>query len=108
MPADPEYSSGELMRAIQLLRDDFKDLTSRYVPMDLYVRDRKEHSEDIAELRGENRDRKKEAEDAKRALEQARQREEDQKAKTRLMVLGLVLGPVVAAFAAWMLNGGLA
>lgn len=99
--ADEDYTPGELMRGIRRIEQAVADMGTRFVPMDLYARDRKEHSDDIAELRSENRQLTADA-------KAAREREDEAKAKWRLAWIGIFATPLVGAFLFWILQGGLA
>lgn len=114
-----EYTSGELMRGIESLgkqvRLDFGKLETRidglstkFVPMDLYLRDRAEHSNDIADLKTENTAQRNALDEQRKSLAESKQREDDAKARVRLQWLGIAAAPFVGAFAVFIFNGGLA
>ena len=99
--ADEDYTPGELMRGIRRIEQAVADMGTRFVPMELYARDRKEHSDDIAELRGENKQLQAD-------VKAARLREDETRAKTRTMWLTLLAVPTAGAVLWWVFQGGLA
>ena len=103
----PEPTGWELMRGIARIEQAVKDSASTYLPIQLFISEKKQLTDredslgkEIATIRGDL----KTANDRSLVNEQ---RLDDQRGRNRLFLYGLVGGPVITGVLIWIINGGL-
>ena len=103
----PEPTGWELMRGIARIEQAVKDSSSTYLPIALFVSEKKQLTDREDTLGGEIAIIRADLNTANDRSLTNEQRLNDQRGRNRLMVYGLVGGPIITGVIFWITNGGL-
>lgn len=103
----PEPTGWELMRGIARIEQAVKDNASTYLPIALFVSEKKQLTDRADNLGSEIASLRSALGDASKQSAANEQRLDDQRGRNRLMLYGLVAAPVVSGVIVWIINGGL-
>ena len=103
----PEPTGWELMRGIARIEQAVKDNASTYLPIALFVSEKKQLTDRADGLGGEIAFLRSELSKTKDQSAASEQRLDDQRGRNRLMLYGLVATPIVTGVIFWVINGGL-
>jgi hypothetical protein len=95
---DPPTLS-EVIRRLDELRTDVRDMGGRFVAADIYLVDKQVHDREAKEMRAKLVELEKEADEREK-------RSQDQAATNRRFLIGLVASPFASALIAWIIAGG--
>lgn len=109
MPTEqgPEPTGWELMRGIARIEQAVKDNASTYLPIALFVSEKKQLTDNAGHLGLEITVLRAAVTDAARQSAANEQRLDDQRGRNRLMLYGLVAAPLVSGVIVWIIGGGL-
>jgi hypothetical protein len=90
----------EVIRRLDELKTDVKDLGGRVVSTDLYVAEKQQHDREMKELRERITTVEQESDEREK-------RSQDQASKNRQFLIGLIVSPFASALIAWIIAGGI-
>lgn len=103
----PEPTGWELMRGIARIEQAVKDNASTYLPIALFVSEKKQLTDRADNLGKEIAVLRADLGEATKQGAANEQRQDDQRGRNRLFLYGLVGGPIVTGVIVWIVNGGL-
>jgi predicted O-linked N-acetylglucosamine transferase (SPINDLY family) len=95
---DPPTLS-EVIRRLDELRTDVRDMGGRFVSTEIYLLDKQVHDREAKEMRAKQVELEKEADDREKRVQ-------DQAATNRRFLIGIVASPFASALIAWIIAGG--
>lgn len=97
----------EVIRRLDELRGDVREMGGRFVSTELYLVDKQVHDREMKELRERQTAAEKEADLREKDAAERDKRVNEQASTNRRFLIGIVASPFASALIAWIISGGL-